>query len=96
MRNQWGPHDLAIGAYSSGLEAKPLAAKGERSLGVEPPATNGFLRFLQKTLVLAHFLNEKEHIGPCSECSHCYSVRQYKNNLVSYMSKSRSLNERRL
>ena len=58
------------------------AAVGKGSLGTEPPAANGFLRFSHKKLVLAHFLVEKKLSDTCSECSHYYSVRQYENILA--------------
>ena len=54
-----------------------------RNAGRMATLAKGFYDFHKKSLVLALFI-EKGHTGPCSECSHYYSVRQYKTILVSY------------
>ena len=54
-------------------------------LGAESSAANGFSRFSLKKLVSAHFLIEKGHTYAYSECTHYYSIRQYKHILVVYV-----------
>ena len=78
------PHDLTKRenfAGGGGGEAPAAISKG--GLGAEPPDANGFLRFSHKKHSFQHTLLSKEDISvSCSECSHYYSVRQYKNVLV--------------
>ena len=80
------PHNLTKGEdIAGGVGDEAPAAIGKGGLGVEPPAANGFLRFSHKNHSFQHTLLSKEDIGlpvSCSECSHYYSVRQYKNVLV--------------
>ena len=71
-----------LGGGGGGL----AAAIGKGGLAAELPATNGFLRFSRKKHSFQHTFLSKEDIPvSCSECSHYYSVRQYKNVSVVHV-----------
>ena len=86
MRNQCGPRFNKGGVHCWGSGSEAPAAGGKGVWVALPQAANEFLRFShKKKLVLPHFLINQGHTDTCSECSHHYSVRQYKNILVVHV-----------
>ena len=74
------------GGHCWGVRGEASAAIGKGGLGAEPLIANGFLQFSRKKHSFQHTLLSKEDIPvSCSERSHYYSVKQYKNVLVVHV-----------